>query len=59
MRQIRTPEIGEVMQCSVCGKTFKVNDDTKYIINGGYTCSWQCFLKCHYERENLRKEKKK
>ena len=59
MRQIRTPEIGEVMQCSVCGKTFKANDDTKYIINGGYTGSWQCFLKCHYEREKLRKEKKK
>lgn len=30
--------------CPVCGKEFKPNDDTKYIINGGYTCSWKCFL---------------
>lgn len=30
--------------CSVCGKEFKANDDTRYIIAGGYTCSWKCFL---------------
>ncbi len=55
----RLPVIGEAMQCSVCGKQFKVHDDTKYIINGGYTCSWQCFLDCSKKKENLRKESKK
>lgn len=34
----------ETLICTVCGKEFKVNDYTKYIINGGYTCSWKCFL---------------
>lgn len=34
----------ETLICTVCGKEFKVNDYTKYIINGGYTCSWKCFI---------------
>lgn len=29
----------DTLICSVCGKEFVVNDDTKYIIAGGYTCS--------------------
>lgn len=33
-----------LLTCSVCGKEFKANDDTRYIIKGGYTCSWKCFL---------------
>ena len=33
-----------ILTCSVCGKEFKPNDDTKYFISGGFTCSWQCFL---------------
>ena len=32
------------MICTVCGEEFEANDDTKYIIHGGYTCSWECFL---------------
>lgn len=36
--------IGEKLICPVCGKEFKVSDDTKYIVAGGYTCSWKCFL---------------
>lgn len=40
--------------CSVCGKEFKSNDDTRYIIAGGYTCSWKCFL-----TESKRREDKK
>ena len=31
--------------CTVCGKEFKISGDTKYIINGGFTCSWKCFYK--------------
>lgn len=33
-----------LLVCSVCGKEFEANDDTRYIINGGHTCSWKCFL---------------
>lgn len=36
---------GEILDCPVCKKEYKVNSDTLYIINGGYTCSWNCFLK--------------
>lgn len=35
---------GESYVCPVCKKVFKATDDTKYIAQGGYTCSWQCFL---------------
>jgi hypothetical protein len=55
----RLPELGEEIVCSVCSQQFKVHGDTKYIINGGYTCSWKCFLDCHREKEKQRKEKKK
>lgn len=34
----------DLLTCTVCGKEFKKNDYTKYIINGGYTCSWKCFI---------------
>lgn len=30
--------------CPVCGKTFPVTEDTKYMILGGYACDWKCFL---------------
>ena len=51
------PEIGDVLKCSVCGKEFKAHDDTKYIINGGYTCTWKCFLDCCKEKEKNKKKK--
>ena len=35
----------ESLICSVCKKEFKPDDDTKCIISGWYTCSWECFLK--------------
>lgn len=34
----------ETLVCPICGIEFEVNDDTKYITAGGYTCSWKCFL---------------
>ena len=52
----------ETLICTVCGTEFKPDDDTKYIIAGGYTCSWKCFLKEAKERDAKRtsqKEKKK
>ena len=49
--------------CSVCGKEFKADDDTRYIINNGYTCSWKCFLtestKKSEERKSVDKNKKR
>lgn len=45
-----------LLTCSVCGKEFKPNNDTKYIVCGGYTCSWKCFLK---ESKKQEIEKKK
>lgn len=37
--------IGSGLECPVCGKKFTVKEDTNYIVKGGYTCSWECFLK--------------
>ena len=51
-----SPKLGEILTCPVCGKEFKVNNDTKYIIAGGYTCSWKCFLKEAKKRDAIRKE---
>jgi hypothetical protein len=36
--------IGEKLICPVCGKEFIASDGTKYIVAGGFTCSWKCFL---------------
>ena len=36
--------MGEKLECPICGKEFKVTEDTNSIIGGGYTCSWKCFL---------------
>lgn len=41
----------KTLTCSVCGEEFEVTDDTKYIIAGGYTCSWKCFLNEMYRRK--------
>lgn len=43
-----------MLTCPICQKEFKPSDDTNYIVDGGYTCSWKCFLK---EVRRLRKEK--
>lgn len=42
---MKMPDENETnLVCPVCGMWFIRNDDTKYIANGGYTCSWECFL---------------
>lgn len=56
MRKHMLPQ--EPLICTVCGTEFKPDDDTKYIIRGGYTCSWKCFLKEVKERETKKKIKK-
>lgn len=52
-------DIKDTLTCSVCGKEFKPNDDTKYIISGGYTCSWKCFLDEIKRQEAKKKEEEK
>lgn len=42
--------------CPVCNKGFQANDDTRYIISGGYTCSWKCFLNESKRRDSLRQK---
>lgn len=43
---MRLPDTEEMnLVCPICGKEFTRTDDTKYITHGGYTCSWECFLK--------------
>lgn len=48
-----------ILTCSVCGKEFKANDDTRYIINGGYTCTWKCFWNEMKRREAQKQIEKK
>lgn len=45
--------------CPICGKEFEANDDTRYIIGGGYTCSWRCFLTEHRKRIGEKTNNKK
>lgn len=45
--------------CPVCGKEFKADDDTRYIISGGYTCSWKCFLNEVKRRQSEKKKEDK
>lgn len=49
----------EKLICPVCGKEFKPTADTCYIISGGYTCSWKCFLNEVKRREREKTVKKK
>lgn len=32
------------LTCPVCGEEFEADDNTRYIVKGGYTCSLKCFL---------------
>ena len=41
---IQDVKVGDKLVCPVCGKEFVATEDTVYIIRGGYTCSWKCFL---------------
>ena len=43
--------------CTVCGNEFEITDDTKYIIAGGYTCSWKCFLNEMHKRNKEKNDK--
>ena len=45
------------LMCPVCCSVFEITDDTKYIIAGGYTCSWKCFLNEMYKRNREKNDK--
>lgn len=47
---------GQSYVCPVCGKTFVVTDEHKYVICGGFTCSWKCFLSATKNIEKTRKD---
>nr|DAP06662.1 MAG TPA: protein of unknown function (DUF3330) [Caudoviricetes sp.] len=42
---VLNPKDGDELVCPVCGKKFKFGERSKYIVAGGYVCSWECFLK--------------
>lgn len=48
--------IGNTYICPVCKKEFVANGEQKYIIGGGYTCTWKCFCE---ETKKRAKEKQK
>ena len=48
-----------LLTCPICRKEFKPNDDTKYIIADGYTCSWKCFWTESQRRSKEKKEAEK
>lgn len=47
------------LTCPVCNKEFEANNDTRYIIRGGYTCNWNCFIKEVRLQETKKKEEVK
>ena len=46
---------GQSYVCPVCGKTFVATNEHKYVICGGFPCSWKCFLSA---TKNIEKNKK-
>jgi uncharacterized C2H2 Zn-finger protein len=56
---IQKVRLGEELLCPICGKLFKVTDNTKYIMNGEYTCSWKCFYNEARNRDETMRGKKK
>lgn len=45
--------------CSVCNKEFKADDNTRFIVAGGYTCSLKCFLDEVKRREAIKVKQEK
>ena len=48
-----------ISTCPICGKEFKATDNTRFIICGGYTCSWKCFSNEIKKREAAKKKENK
>ena len=45
--------------CSVCNKEFEADDNTRFIVAGGYTCSLKCFLDEVKRREAIKVKQEK
>lgn len=54
IKRIHQLKQGDNIYCSVCGKPFTLGPQHKYIINGGYSCSWECFLKASRPKEEVK-----
>ena len=52
----KDPVKGQSYVCPVCGKTFVATDEHKYVICGGFPCSWKCFLSATKNIEKTRKD---
>ena len=52
-----SPSIGDKLTCPVCNKKFTVDENTNYIVKGGYVCDWKCFKKRMKDTEAERKAK--
>lgn len=54
-----TPVNGTKLICPVCNKEFSASDNTRYIINNGWTCSWKCFKNEHIKQNQEKWDKQK
>ena len=48
----------EMLNCPICGKEFKLTEDSKYKFNGKHVCTWKCFLKEVRKRAVAKEDKK-
>ena len=37
-------KIGDRVVCPICGQPYTLTEHHKFIRDGGYTCSWDCFM---------------
>ena len=51
--------VQELLNCPICGKEFKLTENSKYKFNGKYACTWKCFLKEVRKRAATKEDKKK
>lgn len=48
--------LGQSYVCPACGKTFVATTEHRYIICGGFVCSWKCFITTARNIEKTKKE---
>lgn len=49
----------QYLTCPVCGETFEQTEETCYMINKNYTCSWKCFSNYVKEHQKPKDEQEK
>ena len=56
-KEVIVPVEPEDPTCPVCGKQFKITEDSCYLIGRQYTCGAKCFLDFVKARETEKKDK--